>query len=78
MAGGEAEECGELKGWRVEVSGLEGVSGQSPLDRQAGSLPYIHMSRESVYSVYTVENQQSKCLHKSLHFLQSVYIIVSQ
>ena len=36
------------------------------------------ISRESVYNVYTVDNQQPKCLQKSLHFLQSVYILDGQ
>src|ERR1700677_970968 len=34
--------------------------------------------RISRKSVYTVENQQPKCLHKSLHFLKSVYTVGSQ
>ena len=37
-----------------------------------------HVSLESVYSVYTVDNQQPKCLHNSLHFLKSVYTIGCQ
>jgi hypothetical protein len=37
-----------------------------------------NISRESVYSVYTVRNQQPKCLHNPLHFLQSVYINVNE
>jgi hypothetical protein len=38
----------------------------------------MNISRESVYSVYTVESQQLKCLHNSLHFFQSVYIVDNQ
>jgi hypothetical protein len=36
------------------------------------------ISRESVYIPYTVENQQLKCLHKTLHFLKRVYIVDNQ
>jgi hypothetical protein len=32
------------------------------------------VSRESVYTLYIVGNQQPKCLHNSLHFQESVYI----
>jgi hypothetical protein len=35
----------------------------------------MYISRESVY---TVENQQLKCLQNSLHFFQSVYIVGNQ
>jgi hypothetical protein len=36
------------------------------------------ISWESVYSVYIVDNQPTKCLHKSLHFLKSVYTAADQ
>jgi hypothetical protein len=38
----------------------------------------MRISQESVYSVYTIENQQLKFLHNSLHFLGSVYIFDNQ
>jgi hypothetical protein len=36
------------------------------------------VSRESVYNVYTVDNQWLKCLHNPLHFWKSVYIVGNQ
>jgi hypothetical protein len=34
--------------------------------------------RESAYTLYTVDNQQLKCLQNPLHFLKSTYIVDNQ
>jgi hypothetical protein len=35
----------------------------------------MHISRETPYTPYTIDNQQLKSLHNSLHFLKSPYTI---
>jgi hypothetical protein len=54
----------------------KGYGGQARL--QGGASTIMLISFKSVYSVYSIYNQQLKCLQKPLHFLQSVYIVGNQ